>query len=192
MDFHKFPGNISPARVRKGIDALNYIISELDTVEASLPGGPPSEANKYAAKVLLMKCYLNKAVYTNRANPPTPDRADMDRIISLADYIINNGGFALSTNYFDNFSTNNGVVGNENIFTQAPNFDGKYALSLSWQLILEYGQYPSKPSRYPCYNGFTTLSDFYNKFETTDIRKGIYYSYPSSLPNLGHHPNVGF
>ena len=38
-------------------------------VQPDLPDEPAGKANKFAAKVLLMKCYLNKGVYTNRANP---------------------------------------------------------------------------------------------------------------------------
>ena len=59
----------------------------------------PSKANKYAAKVLLMKCYLNKAVYKNRANPSF-DAADMNKVISLADEIINSGKFSFSDKLF--------------------------------------------------------------------------------------------
>ena len=83
---YRDPGEsvIQPAKVRKGIDALNYIISEVNAVEPDLPDGPAGIANKYAAKVLLMKCYLNKAVYVNRANPAF-DPADMNNVISLAD-----------------------------------------------------------------------------------------------------------
>ena len=68
---YRDPGEsvIQPARVRKGIEALDYIISEIDAVRADLPDGPAYKANKFAAKVLLMKCYLNKAVYANRAQP---------------------------------------------------------------------------------------------------------------------------
>jgi hypothetical protein len=42
------------------------------------------------------------------------------------------------------------------------------------------------------WNGFTTLSDFYDKFEAVDERRGIFYAYPGSLPNPGRRINVGF
>ena len=102
---YREPGEsvIQPAKVRKGLDALNYIISEINAVQPDLPDGPASKANKFAAKVLLMKCYLNKGVYTNRANPSF-DVADMNNVISLADEIINSNKYSFSANYFDNFS----------------------------------------------------------------------------------------
>jgi len=42
------------------------------------------------------------------------------------------------------------------------------------------------------WNGFATLSDFYDKFEAADERLGKYYVYPGSKPNPGHRTNVGF
>ena len=67
-------------------------------------------------------------------------------------------------------------------------------MHLSWLLVLEYAQFPTiPPGLLYTANGFTTLSDFYNKFDSTDKRKGIYYPYPpNSLPNPGHRVNVGF
>ena len=182
---YRDPGEsvIQPARVRRGDSALIYIISEVNAVEPDLPDGPASEANKYAAKALLMKCYLNKAVYLNRANPAF-DAADMDTVISLADEIINSNKFSFSTNYFDNFSPVNSMIGKENIFTQLSNPDGKYLVCFAWILPLDYAQGGQ--------NGFTTLPDFYNKFDTTDKRRGAVYPYPNSPPNPGNRVNVGF
>ena len=42
------------------------------------------------------------------------------------------------------------------------------------------------------FNGTTTLSDFYDKFESTDKRREAVYDYPSSPPNPGRRVNVGF
>ena len=50
------------SRVRKGTEALTYIISELTAIQRDLPDAPASRANKDAARALLMKCYLNKGV----------------------------------------------------------------------------------------------------------------------------------
>ena len=185
---YRDPGEstVPPARVRKGIDALNYIISQIDSVESDLPDGPPNtnRANKHAAMTLLMKCYLNRHVYLNRTSPAPPDPADMNRVISLADSIIRSGQYTFSKKYFDNFSPTNGRDGTENIFTQARNFDGHYAVALAWILPLSYPQYGA--------NGFSTLSDFYHKFESTDQRKGFAYDYSNSPPNPGRRTNVGF
>ncbi len=182
---YREPGEniVQPAKVRKGIEALNYIISEINAAQADLPDGPASKANKFAAKVLLMKCYLNKGVFTERANPSF-DPADMNRIISLADTIINSGKYGFSDNYFDNFSPVNRTKLKENIFTQASNSDGGYLLGLAWSATLHYKQ--------GGFNGTSTLSDFYNKFESTDKRREAVYDYFTSPPNPGRRVNVGF
>ena len=36
------------------------------------------------------------------------------------------------------------------------------------------------------------LSDFYNKFEAADKRRGIVYTTPGSPPNPGNRINIGF
>ena len=183
---YRDPGEstVPPARVRKGIDAFNYIVKEVTDAEPYLLGGPANRANKYAAMTLLMKCYLNKQVYLNRTSPTPPDPADMNKVISLADSIIRSGQYTFSGRYFDNFSPTNGTEGKENIFTQASNFDGSYAVALAWILPLSYPQRGA--------NGFSTLSEFYNKFESTDKRKGFAYDYSNSPPNPGRRTNVGF
>jgi hypothetical protein len=185
---YRDPGEsvIKPARVRKGIEALEYIISELNAVTTDLPDGPAYKANKFAAKALLIKCYLNKAVYANRENPAI-DVADMNKVISLADEIINSNKFSFSLNYFDNFAPDNTTIGRENIFTQL-NVGGSTPdnnLVLASLMVLHYNQVG-------CCNGFSTLSDFYNKFESTDKRRGMVYSTAVSPPNPGNRINIGF
>lgn len=185
---YREPGEniIQPAKVRKGLDALNYIISEINDVQPDLPDGPASKANKYAAKTLLMKCYLNKGVYINRTEPSF-DPTDMNQVIKLADEIIDRPGnkYSFSDNYFDNFSPINRTKGKENIFTQASNSDGGYFLVFAWLAPLYYTQ--------GGFNGTTTLSNFYDKFESTDKRREAVYDYPPiSPPNPGRRVNVGF
>jgi len=177
-----------PSRIRKGVEALNYIIGEINAVQSNLPLSPVYRANKYAAKVLLMKCYLNKAVYENRSNPSF-NNADMNKVISLADSIIKGGSFVFSQSYFDNFSPDNSSKGQENIFTllndagATPN----NGLFLAWIIGFHYNQDFGIGT-----NGWTTLSDFYNKFESLDKRRGAVYSIASSPPNQSNQVNVGF
>lgn len=160
-------GNILEApQVRKGLDALNYIIEEVNDIIAALPQGPANIANKDAARVLLMKCYLNKGVIANR-QAPTFDGADMDQVIALADQVIASPrNYAYAANYFDNFAPNNHAIGTENIFT-AENVGGSSSGNVRsrWFATLHYNQNPSG------WNGFTTLSDFYDKFPANDLRR---------------------
>ena len=185
---YREPGEntITAPKVRVGTDALAFIISEITAVMPNLPDGPAAKANKNAAKVLLMKCYLNKGAFATRA-APTFDPADMQQVITLADQIINSGTYSFSANYYDNFAPNNDVIGKENIWTQE-NIGGTQAGNLRsrWHSTEHYNQQPSG------WNGFTTLSDFYNKFEATDRRRGVAYpTNNATFTNPGNRVNVG-
>ena len=191
---YRDPGEslVQAARVRKGIEALTYIINELKSIVADLPDGPKFKANKFAARVLLMKCYLNKAVYINRASPAF-DAGDMNKTISLADTVINSNAFSFAQNYFDNFAPDNTAKGSENIFTllneagTTPN----NVMFLSYGISLHYNSFGT-PWHFAGVNGWTTLSDFYDKFEQGDIRRGTVYTTAGSPPNQGSHVDAGF
>ncbi|HEY0177195.1 MAG TPA: RagB/SusD family nutrient uptake outer membrane protein [Pedobacter sp.] len=171
-----------PSKVRKAPEEITYLISELTAIIPNLPDGPAYNANKDAAKVLLMKCYLNKGAFLNR-NTPAFDAADMAKVVSLADEIINSGKYTLTANYYDNFAPTNNLLSKENIFT-AQNIGGSDAGPVKdiWVPGLHYNQNPSG------YNGFATLSDFYNKFEATDTRLGGSYPGVTNISGL----KVGF
>jgi starch-binding outer membrane protein, SusD/RagB family len=185
---YRDPGEstLLPARVRKGSEALEYIISEINGVMQNLPDGPVTKPNKDAAKVLLMKCYLNKGVYENRQSPTFP-KNDMNEVIKLADEVINSNRYSFSNNYFDNFAPDNGTTGKENIFTQE-NVGGTV-----WEPLVIYIRGPLHYNNTPAGpNGWATISGFYDKFEPGDLRKGQVYRTPGSPLNPGNRINVGF
>jgi len=181
---YREPGELVtlPSKVRKAPEAIAYIIAELTAIIPDLPDAPEFNANKDAAKVLLMKCYLNKGAFLNRT-APTFDPADMAKVITLADEITATGKYVLTAKYYDNFAPTNNVLSKENIFT-AQNIGGSDAGALKdiWVPGLHYNQNPSG------YNGFATLSDFYNKFEPTDTRLGGDYPGMTSVSGV----KVGF
>src|SRR5688572_3689841 len=183
-----------PAQVRRGAEALDYIISELTAIMNDLPAGGganKSKANKDAARVLLMKCYLNKGVFASveTRQAPTFAPADMNQVIALADQIITSGTYSFAPNYFDNFAPNNTTIGTENIWTQlneAGVGTGSPTVRSRYHSTMHYKQKPEG------WNGFSTLSDFYNKFEAADKRRGVAYNSPAgALPNPGNRVNVG-
>jgi hypothetical protein len=181
-DYKKLPVTL------KGLEAADFIVKELTEIIPTLPdNGPAYVANKNAAKALLMKVYLNKGVYANRA-APTFAADDMNKVISLADEIIGSGKYSLNNNYFDNFAPDNNVKSTENIFTMLndPGANRGGNVRGFAFMVFHYNMNPSG------WNGFATLSDFYDKFEPADQRRGVYYDYPGALPNPGKRVNVGF
>jgi hypothetical protein len=188
---YREPGEsvVQAPKVRVGLDALDYIIAELNAILPSLPDAPVSRANKDAARVLLMKCFLNKGMIANRS-APTFANADMQQVITYADQIINSNRYSFSPRYFDNFAPANTTIGRENIWTQenVGGVDpGSATVRSRYHSVMHYNQQPSG------WNGFATLSDFYNKFEATDIRRGM--AYPANDPaysNPANAVNVGF
>ena len=154
--------------VKSGADGAAFIISELTTILPSLPASNgSSKANADAARVLLMKCYLQKGAWANRA-APTFDASDMAQVITLGNAIITSGKYTYNANYFDNFNPTNDNS-KEAIFrydNTAGVGAGNSGLQGRWNMTLHYNSYtPNNPNA--GWNGFSTIGDFYASFNTT-------------------------
>src|ERR1035437_139590 len=167
------PGDnlLNAPQVKFGADGDAFIITELTTVLPDLPTtNTNTQANPDAARVLLMKCYLQKGAFANRA-APTFDPADMAQVITLGNTIITSGKYSYTPNYFDNFTVNNGVTSKENIFSyQNTGGTGTNHANVEarWNMTLHYNSYtPNNPNA--GWNGFSTISDFYNSFNVTAV-----------------------
>lgn len=170
-----------PSEVLSGDDAMAFIISELEAIISDLPDGPSYRANANGGRALLMKAYLNRGTFANRTSPAF-DQADMAEVISLADQIT---GYSIEDQYFDNFAPTNDALSSENIWTlentAGVNRTNGNTVRSRWFCTLHYNQNPSG------WNGFTTLSDFYDSFEEGDVRR---YSETSAFAETGF--NNGF
>jgi starch-binding outer membrane protein, SusD/RagB family len=163
------PGDnlLNAPEVKSGAAAAQYIIDELNAALPDLPAAKnAAKATQTAAKTLLMKCYLNRGAWANRAAPTFSD-ADMQQVITLGNQIISGGQYSYASEYFANFDVNNGSSP-ENIFTYV-NTSGSGANNSGpqarWCMTLHYNQYtPKNPNA--GWNGFSTISDFYNSFGT--------------------------
>ena len=170
------PGDnlLNAPQVYAGAAGANFIISELTAIIPSLPTtSTPDKANQTSANVLLMKCYLNRGAWVNKAAPTFAD-ADMQQVISIGNSIIAAGKYSLATEYFSNFDVNNGAS-KENIFTFV-NTTGVGAnnsgINGTWAKTLHYNSYtPLNPNA--GWNGFSTISDFYNSFGATTAMVGV-------------------
>jgi hypothetical protein len=152
----------------KGAEAANKVIEEANAALTDLPNAGSSTwiANKDAARTLLMKAYLNRGVYANRVTP-TFAAADMNQVITLADQNLGNARYALADNFFTNFAPNNNSASKELIYTLENTIGVRGGNNrFNWFCTLHYNQRPSG------WNGFTTLADFYDKFEAADTRRG--------------------
>ncbi|GAB3365775.1 RagB/SusD family nutrient uptake outer membrane protein [Arachidicoccus ginsenosidivorans] len=183
----------TPPSVMTGQDAMDFIVKDLNDAMKDLPtAGVAYVASKNAARVLLMKLYLNRGVFLNRQSP-TFSKEDMNQVISLAKAISASKAYKVSDpgHYFDNFAPNNDKISTENIFTLY-NENGVRGGSVdrTWNTVAHYNMLPGG------WNGWATLSDFYNKFQSSDERRGIYYDYPADTTSNKsqdyHRQNVGF
>lgn len=186
------PGDnlLKAPKVLKGAAAADFIIAELTAIIADLPERSATVAafvaTKDAAKTLLMKSYLQRGAFLTPA-APTFAAADLQQVLTLADQIITSNRYSIATNYFDNFTQNNNVLSTENIFTQenGPGLStvrpGNAAFC-HWAPTLHYFQTPGG------WNGFATVSVFYDKFEAVDTRRGGPYTGVTNLTGT----NVGF
>ena len=172
--------------VKKGVECVNYIISELESILNDLPdysNANKTKANKVAARTLLMKLYLNKGVYANRATP-TFAPGDMAKVLENAT-VINSVKSGLDTNYFENFDPNNdGTKGSDIIFSLSniPGTTSNNNVRSRWYCTMHYNQTPSG------WNGFTTLGEFYDNFSSTDKRRGGNYQGQTNVSGV----KVGF
>ena len=164
------PGDnlLNAPEVKTGAAAIDFIISELNGILAALPAGSANinfRANQDAARMLLMRCYLNKGAFLNRQTPTFAD-ADMQQVITLGAAITASGHYSLTPNYFDNFTPDNQSKTKEAIWAY-DNTSGVSAASLDvksfWFRTLHYNSFdPKAPNA--GWNGFSTVAEFYNSF----------------------------
>lgn len=164
------PGDnlLDAPQVKTGAEGTDFIISELTEVLPTMPASSANinyKATSDAAKFLLMRCYLNKGAFANRANP-TFDDADMQKVITLGNEIISSGRYSFTPEYFDNFTADNQSKTREAIWAY-DNTAGVAANSLDvksfWYKTLHYNSYDAKAPN-AGWNGFATVAEFYNSF----------------------------
>lgn len=168
------PGDnlLLPPKVYTGDSAVSFIISELNAILPDLKStNPMTKASPDAAKVLLMRLYLNRGAFNNRANPTFAD-ADMQQVITLGNSIISGAKYSYMANYFGNFSSSNGnstegILAYPATSGVAANNPGVHA---RWMMSSHYNEFDGQAPN-AGWNGFSTISDFYNSFSlggTTD------------------------
>ncbi len=167
------PGDnlLNAPEVKSGAAAADFIISELNAILATMPAASANinyKGTADAARFLLMRCYLNRGAFTNRATPTFAD-ADMQQVITLGNAIISSGRYSYTPEYFDNFTSDNQSKTKEAIWAY-DNTSGVSANNMDvrsfWYSTLHYNSYdPKAPNA--GWNGFSTVAEFYNTFGVT-------------------------
>lgn len=117
--------------------------------------------NKYVADMILAKMYLNAQVYTG-----TPRWADA---ITRCDNIIKSGKFQISGDYLSNFSVQNQ---NSPETILATPFDKSKREGFNHQMkTLHYLNQLTYNLGTAPWNGWATVTEFYNSFDDKDVRK---------------------
>ncbi len=201
--------SIDAAPVLGPAEAIDGLVADLTSIIPVLdPANAPYKASPDAARFLLMKVLLNKQAFLNRETPGAADGADMARIVSLGQDIINTG-YTLTTHYFDNFGPNNGGAdpaygwgpGTEMIlaFPNLPgvaNNNGRNSVGVNarWMMTLHYNSFGHKdttggneigPYGGAGWNGFSTVADFYNAFDASDTMRRGNVAYPGVTNTSG-------
>ena len=156
------PENLPSRKTRK--EVFEYIESELLAAVTNLKANHTSDqqgrVTKSSAHGLLARLYINAEEFSGTAR--WADAA------AHADMVINSGEFSLESDFHDNFSADN-AGGSEHVFV-VPNVSAQGGMGLTFNMrTMHYNQLPSSP-----WNGFCTLADFYNTFDTADARHDIF------------------
>ena len=160
---------LNAPKVYRGDSAVQFIISELTAILPQLStSNTITQANPDAARMLLMKVYLNRGALINRA-APTFENADMQQVITLGNAIIGSGKYSYNANFFSNFDWKNSnspeaIFARPNTAGVTANYNG---VQNRWWPTLHYNMYtPLNPQA--GWNGFSTTGDFYNSFAVND------------------------
>lgn len=164
--------DLSPMQATRS-EIFNYIESELVGAGPGLTRDKSTatygKINYWVNRALLSRLYLNAEVYTG-----TSRIADAE---SMVDEIINSGVYSLTTDYFENFAADNDqgfASTSENMWVipyDAPAIAGGFNIA---QMTLHYNSQETFNLQEQPWNGYCSLSEFYNSYDDEDLRKGEY------------------
>ena len=162
--------------VLKGTDAVNEIARLLNEAIPNLRGKNDAQSghlfSRAAAQTLLARLHLNKAVYEDPyASSFNFSGGDMNEVITTTTAIINNGGYTLATDYFRLFDGNsdNNSATDELIFTVNCEAGQTCNRALT-AMVMSQGQYAADAGSFRGWNGFCTLPEFVDSWDTSDPR----------------------
>lgn len=150
-----------------------FIIDEMNGAAANLSkdigAATYGKVNYWTNRALISRILLNSEVVTGTAR--------YGEAAAAADEVINSGLFSLTDSYFDNFSpdNDNGLSGtSENIWVipyAEPAQAGGFNIA---QMTLHYSSQATFSLQDQPWNGYCSLQEFYNSYDDSDERKGVY------------------
>lgn len=158
-------------------DIFDFVVKEIEEniefLSQDKGGEYYGRINKWAALTLLLKVYMNGKVYT--------DNAYWTEAIATADEIINNGGFSLQADLYDNIISVDkdgdqqvtpifGDVLNSNEVIMAIFVSDLAPLNIIGTRSL-FAQHTNAILGYEAWNGACVLDDFVNLYNDSDKRK---------------------
>ena len=158
--------NTSAGGTKSRAEVYAFVKSELESaIPNLLPGKAYSRMNQDAARMLLAKLKLNAGVYSGTA--------DWQGAYDAANAVINSkNGYSLSSSTTSNFIVANEGSG-ENIWTIP--YDSFKAGGMNFHMrTLHYANQATYGLGNSPWNGFCTLADFYNSFESKDLRNSMW------------------
>lgn len=171
-------GQVPRRTVDQGVEALpmvmtrsqafDFIVKDLEEALPNLPKRGPTPINARASKAmanaLLARLYLNKAVYKSAKpeGPYTFVKADMDKVVQYCNAVAADG-FAIDADFYNPFTAG---LSTDKIFT-----DLQGTPRNRWMMTMHYDQGGFPAERDGPWNGFTTIAEFYDKFQANDVRR---------------------
>lgn len=162
--------------VLTGDEAVLEIAGLLNKAIPALIGKEDSNSghlfSRGAAQTLLARLHLNRAVYQDRyASSYNFSAEDMNIVINTTTDLIDNGGYTLATDYFRLFDgdSDKNAATDELIFTV--NCEAGQTCNRAFTaMVMSQGQYAADAGSFRGWNGFCTLPEFVDSWDTTDPR----------------------
>ncbi len=146
-------------------DVYAFVESQLTSISPLLPqqagGAFYGRFTYYACQSLLAKLYLNAAVYTGTAQ--------WQKAFDAAENVVGSGKFSAAGSYRENFVTQNQA--SPEMILAIP-YDKVFARGFNLpQMTLHYSSQKTFNLQEQPWNGYCTATDFYNSYESNDVRK---------------------
>lgn len=133
-------------------------------ISKTVGGGSYGRINKYVVDMVLAKLYLNAQVYTG-----TPQWA---KTVQYCDSIISSNKFSLPDDFLSNFSTTN-QLSPESILSTPFDKSKRGGMNMQMRTLHYKSQLTYNLPNAP-WNGYCTLAEFYDSFDTQDKRKKMW------------------